>query len=98
MKMVKHIILWTLKEEFNNEEVKNGIKTGLEGLKGVIDGLVEIKVQTEKLDSSNADVMLYSEFESVDALKNYAVHPHLLIFLPVVFCAAAAVYFVRKHL
>ena len=30
--------------------------------------------------------------------KNYAVHPHLLIFLPVVFCAAAAVYFVRKHL
>ena len=30
--------------------------------------------------------------------KNYVVHPHLLIFLPVVFCAAAAVYFMRKHL
>ena len=73
--MVKHIILWTLKEEFNNDEVKNGIKQGLEALLGVIPGLVEIKVQTEKLESSNADVMLYSVFESEKALKEYAVHP-----------------------
>ena len=73
--MVKHIILWTLKEEFNNDEVKNGIKQGLESLLGVIPGLVEIKVQTEKLESSNADVMLYSAFESEKALKEYAVHP-----------------------
>ncbi len=73
--MVKHIILWTLKEEFNNDEVKKGIKEGLEGLKGVIPGLAEIKVQTEKLPSSTADVMLYSAFESAEALKNYASHP-----------------------
>ena len=73
--MVKHIILWTLKEEFNNDEVKNGIKQGLESLLGLIPGLVEIKVQTEKLESSNADVMLYSVFESEKALKEYAVHP-----------------------
>ena len=73
--MVKHIILWTLKEEFNNDEVKSGIKQGLEALIGVIPGLVEIKVQTEKLESSNADVMLYSVFESEKALKEYAVHP-----------------------
>ena len=73
--MVKHIILWKLKDEFNTDEVKNGIKTGLESLKGVIDGLVEIGVQTESLPSSNADVMLYSVFENETALKNYAVHP-----------------------
>jgi hypothetical protein len=73
--MVKHIILWKLKDEFNTDEVKNGIKTGLESLKGVIDGLVEISVQTESLTSSNADVMLYSVFENEAALKNYAVHP-----------------------
>lgn len=72
--MVKHIILWKLKDEFNTDEVKNGIKTGLESLKGVIDGLVEIGVQTESLPSSNADVMLYSVFENETALKNYAVH------------------------
>lgn len=73
--MVKHIILWTLKEEFKNDEVKKGIKEGLEGLLGVVPGLLEIKVQTECLASSNADVMLYSVLESEDALKGYAVHP-----------------------
>ena len=73
--MVKHIILWKLKEEHNNDQVKNGIKTGLEALKGVIAGLVEIRVQLEKLPSSNADVMLYSVFADEAALKNYATHP-----------------------
>lgn len=73
--MVKHIILWKLKGEFNNDEVKLGIKNNLEGLLGKIDGLLEIKVETETLDSSNVDVMLYSVFESEEALKSYAVHP-----------------------
>ena len=74
--MVKHIILWTLKDEFTNDEnVKNGVKDNLEGLMGKIPGLLEIEVQTEKLPSSNADLMLYSVFESEEALKNYSVHP-----------------------
>jgi hypothetical protein len=69
------MILWTLKEESNTAQVKAGIKEGLEGLLGKIPGLLEIRVQTEALSSSNADVMLDSTFESVDALKAYAVHP-----------------------
>ena len=73
--MVKHIILWKLKEEYNTEDVKKGIKEGLEGLFGKIEGLTEIKVQTECLESSNGHVMLYSVFENEQALKNYAVHP-----------------------
>ena len=73
--MVKHIILWKLKEESNNDEVKSGIKESLEALLGVIPGLVEIKVQTETLPTSNVDVMLYSVFESETALREYAVHP-----------------------
>lgn len=76
--MVKHIILWTLKEELTEEEkvtVKAGIKDGLEGLAGQIPGLLEIHVVTEGLPSSNADLMLDSSFESEEALKGYAVHP-----------------------
>lgn len=73
--MVKHIILWTLKEEYNNDEVKMGIKKNLEALLGVVPGLLEIEVQIEKLASSNADVMLYSVLESEQALEGYAVHP-----------------------
>ena len=74
--MVKHIILWKLKNEHNNEEVKQGIKSNLEDLLGKIPGLTEIKVQTKSLASSNADVMLYSVFENEAALKGYATHPN----------------------
>ena len=76
--MVKHIILWTLKDEYTPEEkehIKTGIKDGLEGLKGKIPGLLEIKVYTNGLVSSNADLMLDSSFENEEALKNYAGHP-----------------------
>lgn len=77
--MVKHIILWTLKEEFSaaqKEEIKQGIKEGLEGLVGKVPGLVDVKVNASgRLDSSNADVMLDCTLESAEALKAYAVHP-----------------------
>lgn len=79
MTMVKHIILWTLKEDLTaeqKEEVKKGIKEGLEGLAGVVPGLVDIKVNISgRLDSSNADVMLNSTLESPEALKAYSAHP-----------------------
>lgn len=76
--MIKHMIIWTLKEnlsEAEKETVKAGIKEGLEGLAGKIPGLLEIKVHTNGLPSSNADLMLESSFESEEALKGYATHP-----------------------
>ncbi|MCQ2523488.1 MAG: Dabb family protein [Lachnospiraceae bacterium] len=76
--MVKHVILWTLKDEYcghQMEEIKAGIKEGLEGLKGQIDGLVDIKVNIAPLRSSNCDLMLDSTFESEEALKAYASNP-----------------------
>ena len=76
--MVKRIILWTLKEEYEGEakeKIKEGIKEGLEGLKGRIPGLIDIKVNTEPLSSSNCDLMLDSSFENEEALKGYSVHP-----------------------
>lgn len=77
--MVKHIILWTLKSELSEEEkqnVKAGIKEGLESLKGVVPGLLDVKVIIDgRLASSNADVMLDCTLVSEAALKAYAVHP-----------------------
>lgn len=76
--MVKHVILWTLKEELTSQqkdEVKAGIKEGLEGLKDKVPGIVEIKVNINPLPSSNCDVMLDSTFTDEDVLKGYAIHP-----------------------
>lgn len=76
--MVKHVILWKLKEEFSDEEkkqIKAGIKEGLEGLAGQIPGMTEIKVRIACLPSSTVDVMLDTTFESAEALKAYSVHP-----------------------
>ena len=74
--MVKHVILWTLKDEFkNSEEIRLGVKNGLEGLKGKIPGLIDIKVNIAPLASSNCDLMLDSTFEDEASLKGYSVHP-----------------------
>ena len=74
--MVKHVIIWTLNDDVADKEaVKKGIKEGLEGLKGKIDGLIDIRVHINGLASSNTDLILDSSFESEEALKGYAVHP-----------------------
>ena len=76
--MVRHVIVWTLRDEYSDSEkaeIKAGIKAGLEGLIGKIPGLIEIKVNTDKLASSSGDAMLDSLFESEEALKAYSVNP-----------------------
>ena len=76
--MVKHVILWTLKDEFSKDEkakIISEMKEALESLKGTIPGLIDISVNTNKLATSNMDVMLDTTFESEEALKNYSVHP-----------------------
>lgn len=75
--MVRHVILWKIKDEYADKknEIRKGIKEGLEGLVGIVPGLLKVNVQTEMLESSNADVMLYSELESEEALKGYQNHP-----------------------
>lgn len=76
--MVKHVILWTLKEELSIEEkekIKADAKCALEALLGSIDGLLEIKLITCMIPSSNCDMMLDSTFEDREALLRYQKHP-----------------------
>ena len=76
--MVRHIILWQLKDEFTAEQkaqIKAEIKSSVEALLGVVPGLLDIKIQIDHLDSSNADLMLDSTFVDEEALKGYAIHP-----------------------
>ena len=74
--MVKHMIIWKIKEDCANpEEVKSAVKRELEALVGKIDGLTEMNIITDKLPSSSGDLMMDSLFESEDALKAYQKHP-----------------------
>lgn len=76
--MVKHIILWKLKESLSEDEkttARAEAKRRLEALNGKIDGMIRLRVVTDRLPSSNADMMLDSEFETEEALAGYQVNP-----------------------
>lgn len=76
--MVKHVILWKLKDELSPREKAERaaeMKQRLEGLVGKVPGLVSLHIVTNGLATSNADVMLDSVLESEEALAGYAVHP-----------------------
>ena len=70
--MVKHIVLYTLKEGVNKEEAVKIIASVLEPLVGKIPGLNWMEINAAK---GGMDYALYSEFESKEALVNYASHP-----------------------
>lgn len=72
--MVKHIILWNLKEEFDNQETKEKIKEGLEALVNKIPGIIEIKVNINPIAGSTSSLMLDSTFANLDALNVYQKH------------------------
>lgn len=76
--MVKHVILWKLKDGIRGEEkekVLSDMKQHLEALVGKVPGLLRLTIVTEPLASSNADVMLDSELSDEAALKGYQSHP-----------------------
>jgi len=83
MRPVKHIVMWNLLGETEHERSVNikKLKSAFEGLRSVIPGLLklEIGVDFSKIDYA-CDVVLYSEFDSVEALEGYATHPaHLRV-------------------
>ena len=71
--MVKHIVIYTLKEGVDKEKAVSIIKEQLEPLVGVIPGLTHMEIRMAY--QGGMDYALYSEFESKEALDNYATHP-----------------------
>ena len=71
--MVKHIVIYTLKEGVDKEKAVKLIASLLEPLVGVVPGLAHLEIRPCYQDGM--DYCLYSEFESREALSQYAVHP-----------------------
>lgn len=70
--MVKHIVLYNFKEGVNKEEAIEIIRDALVPLVGQIPGLRHLEVN---LTFQGMDYALYSEFDSREAMENYAIHP-----------------------
>lgn len=76
--MVKHIVIWNLLDRLSDDEravTAKNIKRELEAIVPGMEGLLELRVIIDKLPTSNADVMLYSVFETHEAMQNYLSHP-----------------------
>ena len=65
--MVKHIVMYTLKEGVNKTEAVELIRSVLEPLVGKIPGLLHLEVRQA---FNGLDYALYSEFENQQTLKD----------------------------
>ena len=70
--MVKHIVLYKLKDGTDKAASVKLIASVLEPLVGRIPGLLHMEIRQAY---NGMDYALYSEFESREALAAYAVHP-----------------------
>ena len=78
--MIKHIVMWDLKDE-NKLENSKKLKASLENLKEEINEIKEIEVGIN-INNSDAsmDVVLYSVFNTLEDLDIYQNHPkHLKV-------------------
>ena len=76
--MVKHIVMWKLKdfaEGKSKDENIEYIKAELESLADVIPQIKFLEVGKNILQGEPYDALLYSEFESADDLEIYQSHP-----------------------
>ena len=84
--MVKHIVMFRLRDgAHGNDRATNArlIKQKLESLPGQVPGLLKLEVGLDWSGTEqSADLVLYSEFESRQALDGYQAHPAHQAILP----------------
>lgn len=76
--MVKHIVLFKLKETLSAEEkadVMNRFKSAIEALPAVIPFIRRIHVGLNINPAEQWDICLDSEFDTMEEVKAYAAHP-----------------------
>ena len=76
--MVKHIVLFKLKDEVPEDGklvVMNKFKEAIEALPAVIPVIRKIEVGLNTNPGETWHIALYSEFDNLDDVKFYATHP-----------------------
>lgn len=76
--MVKHIVLFKLKDEASADEklaAMNNFKEAIEALPAKISVIRKIEVGLNINPAEAWSIALYSEFDTLDDVKFYATHP-----------------------
>lgn len=75
--MVKHIVLWTLKDDVKKDADKiiADLQQRFHALLGIVDGLTAIEVGRNYNQGSKFDLALYCEFTTKEAQAQYQTHP-----------------------
>ena len=76
--MVKHIVLLKLKDEVSADEklaAMNNFKAAIEALPAKLPVIRKIEVGLNMNPGETWNIALYSEFDTLDDVKFYAVHP-----------------------
>ncbi|MBB5214465.1 Dabb family protein [Parapusillimonas granuli] len=79
--MIKHIVMWNVRGDTPDakQDAMARLKSSFESLRGCIPGMTHLEIGLDHSRISYAcDVVLYSEFESQEALDAYAGHPEHL--------------------
>ena len=72
--MIRHIVMWDVKEEVKDKQgAMEKVKKLLEALHDEVPGILKIKVIINDIESSNRDIALFCEFQSLDVLAAYQV-------------------------
>lgn len=86
--MVKHIVFWRLRADLSaadRDAALQRIKSGFEALPGKIPGLRAIEIGFDFNRGPDAsDIVLYSEFDSREAVAGYDAHPEHMALAPMV--------------
>ncbi len=73
--MVKHIVLWKLRDDADKQKNMDRMISELTSLVGKIEGLVSIEMGYNFNTANDYDVVLYAAFKNAAALKYYQTHP-----------------------
>lgn len=77
--MIKHIVLWRLKDSASGRSKKENailLREKLLSMKDKVSGIINIEVGFDfSNETESSDIVLYSEFESLEALQKYQAHP-----------------------
>ena len=77
--MIRHVVMWSFKEEAEGKTATENMLLVEKSLYALLPVIPQIKKMDIRFDithsESSADLMLMTEFESVEDLKAYVVHP-----------------------